>query len=130
MRKSKRLMNYLILAFSEQVLTLLQGIDTIHREALHRLVRLFKEGVLEQVITDPAIYTLMELYDFITESTRRSSFFPNIPIKVIPKANAVGLTTNDRAGCRCWRRSDELDNDTVKLIELDDKEIFIMPPRR
>jgi hypothetical protein len=28
-----------------------------------RLVRLFKEGVLAQIVTDPAIRTLMELYD-------------------------------------------------------------------
>ncbi|MBA2237212.1 MAG: Rieske (2Fe-2S) protein [Lysobacter sp.] len=48
-----------------QVYALLQGIDAIHREGLHRLVRLFKEGVLEKVITDPAIHTLMELYDLL-----------------------------------------------------------------
>lgn len=43
----------------------LAGIDQIHREALHRLVRLFKDGVLEQVITDPAIKTLMGMYDLL-----------------------------------------------------------------
>lgn len=42
-------------------------IDAIHREALHRLVRLFKEGVLEQVVTDPAIHTLMGMYDLLPE---------------------------------------------------------------
>ena len=49
----------------EQVFELLATIDTIHREALRRLVRLFKEGVLEKVVTDPAIHTLMELYDLL-----------------------------------------------------------------
>ncbi len=49
----------------EQVFALLGTIDTIHREALRRLVRLFKEGVLEKVVTDPAIHTLMELYDLL-----------------------------------------------------------------
>lgn len=49
----------------EQVFTLLAGIDTLHREALTRLVRLFKDGVLEKVVTDPAIHTLMELYDLL-----------------------------------------------------------------
>lgn len=49
----------------EQVLALLQGIDAVHREALHRLVRLFKEGVVEQVITDPAIHTLFGMYDLL-----------------------------------------------------------------
>ena len=49
----------------EQIFELLATIDTIHREALRRLVRLFKEGVLEKVVTDPAIHTLMELYDLL-----------------------------------------------------------------
>ncbi len=72
-----------------QVYALLQGIDAIHREALHRLVRLFKEGVLEKVITDPAIHTLMELYDLLpaaaTEQTAGadSGRSKGIPIKVL-----------------------------------------------
>ena len=49
----------------EKVFALLGGIDAIHREALGRLVRLFKEGVLEKVVTDPTIQTLMELYDLL-----------------------------------------------------------------
>ena len=48
-----------------QVFGAMNGIDAIHREALHRLVRLFKEGVLEQVVTDPAIRTLMGMYDLL-----------------------------------------------------------------
>ena len=54
-------------ATREKVMALLQATDAIHREALHRLVRLFKEGVLEQVITDPAIHTLMGMYDLLPE---------------------------------------------------------------
>jgi nitrite reductase/ring-hydroxylating ferredoxin subunit len=50
---------------SRKVFAALEGIDAIHREALHRLVRLFKEGVLEQVVTDPAIRTLMGMYDLM-----------------------------------------------------------------
>lgn len=53
----------------EDVRAALAGIDAIHREALHRLVRLFKEGVLEQVITDPAIHTLMGMYDLLPPET-------------------------------------------------------------
>lgn len=49
----------------DRVFGALAGIDAVHREALHRLVRLFKEGVLEQVITDPAIKTLMGMYDLL-----------------------------------------------------------------
>ncbi len=51
-----------------KVTALLQATDAIHREALHRLVRLFKDGVLEQVITDPAIHTLMGMYDLLPEA--------------------------------------------------------------
>jgi nitrite reductase/ring-hydroxylating ferredoxin subunit len=49
----------------QRVFGTLQAIDALHREALHRLVRLFKEGVLEQVVTDPAIHTLMGMYDLL-----------------------------------------------------------------
>ena len=51
-----------------RVTALLQATDAIHREALHRLVRLFKDGVLEQVTTDPAIHTLMSMYDLLPRS--------------------------------------------------------------
>ena len=47
------------------VFAALEAIDAVHREALHRLVRLFKEGVLNQVVTDPAIHTLMGMYDLL-----------------------------------------------------------------
>lgn len=76
-----------------RVFDLLAGIDTIHREALRRLVRLFKEGVLEKVITDPAIHTLLELYDLLPPGDRiaaeqgppgkSKSRFPSIPIKAV-----------------------------------------------
>ena len=75
----------------DRVFDLLQGIDTIHRESLRRLVRLFKEGVLEKVISDPAIHTLMDLYDLLPEGAgvpeeeARSPkpAFPTIPIKSV-----------------------------------------------
>jgi nitrite reductase/ring-hydroxylating ferredoxin subunit len=73
-----------------QVFRLLDGIDAIHREALRRLVRLFKEGVLDKVISDPAIHTLMELYDLLPESAPPTaetaapkSRFPTIPIRPV-----------------------------------------------
>lgn len=73
----------------KRVFELLQGIDALHREALHRLVRLFKEGVLEKVITDPAIRTLMELYDLLppeadaaAKSAPAPQRFPNIPVRI------------------------------------------------
>lgn len=75
----------------KRVFQLLDGIDAIHREALRRLVRLFKEGVLDKVVTDPAIHTLMELYDLLPESTPPAAQaaaprgrFPTIPIRAVP----------------------------------------------
>ena len=74
------------------VFELLTGIDAIHREALRRLVRLFKEGVLEKVISDPAINTLMELYDLLPpevvepEAEKPRHKFPTIPIKAVQSA--------------------------------------------
>ena len=73
----------------QRVFELLQGIDAMHREALHRLVRLFKEGVLGKVITDPAIRTLMDLYDLLPPESAAAAGpaaaerrFPNIPVRV------------------------------------------------
>ncbi len=74
-----------------QVFRLLDGIDAIHREALRRLVRLFKDGVLDKVISDPAIHTLMELYDLLPDSAplvdagaAPKGRFPTIPIRAVP----------------------------------------------
>ena len=82
----------------QRVFELLNAVDAVHREALRRLVRLFKEGVLEKVISDPAIHTLMELYDLLpasadaepaSPSAPSSPKFRSIPIRVVadrPKA--------------------------------------------
>jgi len=74
-----------------QVFSALASIDTLHREALHRLVKLFKEGVLEQVVTDPAINTLMGMYDLIPPDTdskepiaQAVSFYPTGELPVYP----------------------------------------------
>ena len=70
---------------SRKMFAALQAVDAVHREALHRLVRLFKEGVLEQVVTDPAIHTLMGMYDLL-------------PAKLAADAGAVDfLTREERA---------------------------------
>lgn len=74
------------------VFEVLDGIDAIHREALRRLVRLFKEGVLEKVMSDPAIHTLLELYDMLPQPPEEAALekskkiFPTIPIKAVHAA--------------------------------------------
>lgn len=57
----------------EKVFALLQAIDGVHREPLRRLVHVFKEGVLEKVVTDPAIHTMMELYDLLPKGSSREA---------------------------------------------------------
>ena len=77
------------------VFEVLQGVDAIHREALRRLVRLFKEGVLEKVVSDPAIHTLMELYDLLPRQSENpppeqpKHRFPTIPIKAVHPSPAA-----------------------------------------
>ena len=83
----------------ERVLALLQGIDAIHREALTRLVRLFKEGVLAQVVTDPAIRTLMELYDLIP-STGATGPVPDFITGFPPPSSARGAISQRRVAER------------------------------
>lgn len=79
-----------------QVMTLLDHVDSVHREALHRLLRLFKVGVLEQVCTDPAIHTLLELYDLLPAGAQDAARVPApapapvaVPVKFMPKADWV-----------------------------------------
>ena len=74
----------------DKVFSLLESIDLIHRESLGRLVSLFKEGVLEQVVSDPPIHTLMELYDLlppepeaeVSEFEIDKNGFPSIPVEM------------------------------------------------
>lgn len=83
----------------DRVFELLDGIDAIHRESLQRLVRLFKEGVLEKVVSDPAIHTLMDLYDLLPEEAeapeqevrRPKSALSTIPIKSVRTTPAAPL---------------------------------------
>ena len=76
----------------QQVFELLNAIDAVHREALRRLVRLFKEGVLEKVVSDPAIHTLMELYDLLPESAvPDKQKFPTIPIRAVRSPSPAPL---------------------------------------
>jgi nitrite reductase/ring-hydroxylating ferredoxin subunit len=98
----------------QQVFELLNGIDMMHREALRRLVRLFKEGVLEQVVSDPAIRTLMELYDLLPVSAQRNGSsttkYPTIPIRVVP----VGAPLRYPHWVPVLSRSDELSAGAIR----------------
>jgi len=83
------------------VFNALEGVDALHREALHRLVRLFKEGVLEQVITDPAINTLMGMYDLLPPEEPACQkvwdFIPDQSADGAPKTTVSGISSGDPA---------------------------------
>ena len=114
-----------------RVFELLDSIDAMHREALHRLVRLFKEGVLEKVVSDPAIHTLMELYDLlppdaeISETQRRGqkSAFPTIPIK------SVRMTPSAPVRFPHWvpapKAAGELVSGAVREVAVDDRSVLV-----
>ncbi len=113
----------------DRVFELLAGVDSIHREAIHRLVRLFKKGVLEQVITDPPIRTLLELYDIVpaTEQDNASGLkpnFPNIPIKV-ESTNAVAPKPPYPHWVPALKHRDDLPSGSVIEIILDDQPILL-----
>lgn len=111
------------------VFNLLAGVDAIHREALRRLVRLFKEGVLEKVISDPAIHALMELYDLLPaaaeglQSEKPKHPFPTIPIRV------VSSMTLAKPRFPHWipvvPRRDELVSGTVNAFTVDAHQILL-----
>ena len=111
------------------VFELLTGIDAIHREALRRLVRLFKEGVLEKVISDPAIHTLMELYDLLPEqpeepaSEKPKNKFPTIPIRAVHSAPSA------KPRYPHWvpvlQRHDDMVSGMVREFEVDDGPVLL-----
>lgn len=109
------------------VFELLQGIDAIHREALRRLVRLFKEGVLEKVVTDPAIHTLMELYDLLPPDQALPDpprhRFATIPIKAVPAGPAAPVRYPH------WvpvlQQRDELPPGTAREIQVDGAAVLL-----
>lgn len=109
------------------VFELLQGIDAIHRESLRRLVRLFKEGVLEKVVSDPAIHTLMELYDLLPPDEMPPDpprhRFATIPIKAVPARPAAPVRYPH------WvpvlRRRDELPPGTAREFQVDGASVLL-----
>lgn len=114
----------------DQVFALLAAIDSIHREALRRLVRLFKEGVLEKVVTDPAIHTLMELYDLLPpgvkegDEQRAKIIFTTSPAKARPAEYGKPKPRYPR-----WipvpANTDEMPNGAVKDCQVEDRHVLL-----
>lgn len=117
----------------EQVFELLQGVDAIHREALTRLVRLFKDGVLEQVISDPPIHTLMELYDLLPAGTGKHSeaASEDRPAATIPiRVNAEPPGDSDDASppphwVPVLKSMDAIAAGETRLVPADDRELLL-----
>jgi len=112
------------------IFRLLDGIDTIHREALRRLVRLFKEGVLEKVVSDPAIHTLLELYDLLpTEAADEEApvpakpAFPTIPIRAL--RSSVPAPLRFPHWVPVLASVDDLAAGSVRMVEADDRSLLL-----
>ena len=116
----------------EKVFELLAGVDAIHREALRRLVRLFKEGVLEAVVTDPAIHTLMELYDLLPpeenkteDQTANKKFAQELASFMHPESETQSDKTKFPHWVPALKHGDELIGGSIKECEVDDQNILI-----
>jgi len=114
----------------EQVFQLLAGIDTIHREALRRLVRLFKDDVLVQVVTDPAIHTLMELYDMLPRDVKRAE-----PSEFKFELAGAGMDNKPPAArtgpvfphwVPAMKNAEDLADNTAKECFIDDRRILVI----
>ena len=125
----------------EQVFETLETIDAVHREALRRLVRLFKQGVLEQVVTDPAIHTLMEMYDLLPPEKKPSDEprfkFRHVPVssnaKVEPDAEAEAESSAPKKPSQpliphwvpLMLREEDLESGTIYEVEVDGRHLLV-----
>ncbi|MDD9818267.1 MAG: Rieske (2Fe-2S) protein [Gammaproteobacteria bacterium] len=114
----------------DKVFELLAGIDSIHREALRRLVRLFKEGVMEQVVTDPAIHTLMELYDLLPQERppagdSGAGRFRDIPIRVVPARRQPSAPARYPHWVLALQSRDRLPAGSVLAVQADEQPLLL-----
>jgi nitrite reductase/ring-hydroxylating ferredoxin subunit len=114
-----------------QVQELLQGIDSLHREALTRLVRLFKEGVLEKVVTDPPIRTLLELYDLAPPPAEGVPDFITgyPPPNFAPRRQAADAAIDAPGAIPHWvpalARREILASGAATIVSVDDRDLLI-----
>ncbi len=79
----------------EQVMELVQSIDLLHREALHRLVGILEKNVpavLPALLRDPVVQTLLLLYDFVPEPLETAE----------PRSTPDGFVPLDRLEVPVW----------------------------
>jgi nitrite reductase/ring-hydroxylating ferredoxin subunit len=118
-------------ATRKQVLELLQAVDALHREAITRLVRLFKEGVLEQVVTDPAIHTLMDMYDLLPRAPACAKIYDFLSAAEAPeeRGKITGRRIRERVPIPHWvpapTPAADLGRDEVALLTLDGRDVLL-----
>lgn len=118
-------------ALRARIFECLQAIDAVHREALTRLVRLFKDGVLEQVIADPTIRTLMEMYDLLPASPACAKVYDFLSATETPeeRGRIGGRKVRERVPIPHWVPASTpaagLGRDEVALDTLDGRDLLL-----
>lgn len=118
-------------AVRAQAFECLQAVDAVHREALTRLVRLFKDGVLEQVIADPAIGTLMEMYDLLPQASPCAKVYDFLSATEPPeeRGRIGGRKVSGRVPIPHWvpvpTPAAGLRPDDVEVHTLDERDVLI-----
>lgn len=118
-------------ALRARIFECLQAIDSVHREAITRLVGLFKDGVLEQVIADPAIRTLMEMYDLLpaTSPCAKVYDFLGAAEPSEERGRVTGHKVKNRVPFPRWvpapAAASDLGRDEVELHEVDGQDLLI-----
>ena len=118
-------------ALRARVFEALQAIDAVHREAITRLVALFKDGVLEQVIQDPAIRTLMEMYDLLPTMPACAKVYDFLSEAEAPEARGRvgGGKLRERVPLPRWIpapiAAEDLGRDEASLHELDGEDVLL-----
>lgn len=118
-------------ALRARVFECLQAIDAVHREGLTRLVRLFEEGVLERVITDPAIRTLMEMYDLLPAAPACAKVYDFLGAAEAPqeRGRIGGQSVRERVPIPHWvpapTAAARLGHDEVELHRLDGRDLLL-----
>ncbi|MDQ4077294.1 MAG: Rieske (2Fe-2S) protein [Chloroflexota bacterium] len=114
----------------EQVVTLLEGLDALHREGLQRLVGTLRDAgadaLVEQAASDPVVKVLLGLYDLVdldlpeappSVPPSATAFIPLEQVSVLPKPQATWVEI---------ARTTDLPPGTIRAVEVDEIRVLLI----